>query len=85
MRGRMVLHYQTDQTGQNVLLEGVNENNDTIHVVLKRWEKKYLLPESIWEAGNTTDYSCARRLPSAVDMSLCGSLRFCLCGINSFE
>ncbi len=51
MRDRMVLHYQTDQTGQNVLLEGVNENNDSIHVVLKRLEKKYLLPESILVGG----------------------------------
>ena len=47
----MVLRYQTDQTGQNVLLKGVNENNDSIHVVLKRLEKKYLLPESIFVGG----------------------------------
>ena len=51
MRDRMVLHYQTDQTGQKVLLKGVNENNDSIYVELKRLEKKYLLPESILVGG----------------------------------
>jgi hypothetical protein len=40
-----MLHYETDQTGQNPLLKGVNENNDSIQVVLKRLEKKYFLPE----------------------------------------
>jgi len=51
MRDRMVLHYQTDQTGRDVLLQGVNENNDSIYVVLQRLEKKYLLPESIFVGG----------------------------------
>ena len=51
MRDRMVLHYQADQSGQNVLLKGVNENNDSIYVELERLEKKYLLPESILVGG----------------------------------
>ena len=51
MRDRMVLHYDTDETGKNIVLKGVNENNDSIQVVLRRLEKKYLLPESVFVGG----------------------------------
>ena len=51
MRDRMVLHYETHETGENATLKGVNENNDSIQVVLQRLDKKYLLPETIFVGG----------------------------------
>ena len=45
-RDRMVLHYETMDDGKRVFLSGLNECGDSIHVILDRVDKKYLLPES---------------------------------------
>jgi hypothetical protein len=44
-RDRMILHYKTIDGGRKVLLDGLNEKGDSIHVVLERTDKKYLLQE----------------------------------------
>lgn len=51
MRDRMVLHYEAHDGGKQILLYGVNENNDSLRIVLDRLDKKYLLPESIFMGG----------------------------------
>lgn len=51
MRDRMVLHYETADNGRKVFLNGLNDNGDSIHVVLDRVDKKYLLPESDLAGG----------------------------------
>ncbi|MBE9583114.1 hypothetical protein IM792_01500 [Mucilaginibacter sp. JRF] len=49
-RERLVLHYQT-RDGSRVILQGINENRDSIYVVLDRYERKYELPKSTLSAG----------------------------------
>lgn len=49
-RARMVLHYRTDD-GSRVTLTGINENNDSIYVVLDRVDKQYTLSKSTLVAG----------------------------------
>jgi hypothetical protein len=51
MRDRMVLYYEAIDGGRKVLLDGLNENGDSIHLVLDRVEKKYLLPASVLQGG----------------------------------
>ncbi|GAB4012224.1 hypothetical protein GCM10028808_27710 [Spirosoma migulaei] len=49
-RNRMILHYQTTD-GKRVILTGINENKDSIYVVLDRANRKYALSESTLKAG----------------------------------
>ncbi len=49
-RNRMVLNYHT-KDGSRVILEGINENKDSIYVVLDRYDRKYALPQSTLSAG----------------------------------
>jgi hypothetical protein len=49
-RNRMVLKYTT-QDGSRVWLSGINENQDSIHVVLDRVDRKYALTGSQLVAG----------------------------------
>ena len=48
----MILKYEVSKGGQRVVLSGINENKDSIRVVLDRYNKKYLLPESTLKAGS---------------------------------
>jgi hypothetical protein len=50
-RNRMVLKYDT-QDGSRVVLRGINENNDSIYVVLDKIDRKYVLSESSLKAGS---------------------------------
>ncbi|WP_207512968.1 hypothetical protein [Longitalea luteola] len=50
-RNRMILHYQTSD-GSHVVLTGINENKDSIYVVLDRIDRRYALAESSLQAGN---------------------------------
>lgn len=49
-RNRMVLKYET-QDGSHIILSGVNENKDSIYVVLDRVNRKYALSQSSLQAG----------------------------------
>ena len=49
-RKRMVLHYDT-QDGSQVVLTGLNEYNDSVTIVLNRYDRKYVLPKSSLNAG----------------------------------
>lgn len=49
-RNRMVLHYETTD-GSHVVLRGINENKDSIYVVLDRVNRHYALSESSLQAG----------------------------------
>ncbi len=49
-RNRMVLTYNTTD-GNRVILEGINENQDSIYVVLDRVDRKYALSKSDLVAG----------------------------------
>ena len=49
-RNRMVLTYETTD-GKHVILKGVNEDQDSIHVVLDRVDRKYILSEGNLVAG----------------------------------
>lgn len=49
-RNRMLLHYETTD-GSRVILKGVNENKDSIYVVLDRVNRPYALSESSLQAG----------------------------------
>ena len=49
-RNRMILHYDT-QDGARVVLTGINENKDSIYVVLDRTDRKYALSRSPLQAG----------------------------------
>ncbi len=49
-RKKMILKYDT-QDGNRVILSGINENKDSIYVVLDRSNKKYALTESSLKAG----------------------------------
>ncbi len=50
-RNRMVLNFSTDD-GSRVILSGINENRDSIYVVLDRADKKYTLSRSTLDAGS---------------------------------
>lgn len=50
-RNRMILHYEVLNEGNRVLLSGINESRDSIHVVLDRFVKNYALEESTLKAG----------------------------------
>lgn len=49
-RSRMILNYHTED-GSRVVLIGIDENNDSIYVVLDRIRKNYVLTESSLKAG----------------------------------
>jgi hypothetical protein len=49
-RNRMVLTYETTD-GKHVILKGVNEDQDSIHVVLDRVDRKYILSQGNLLAG----------------------------------
>jgi hypothetical protein len=49
-RNHMLLHYET-RDGLRVILTGVNENKDSIYVVLDRVNRPYALSESSLQAG----------------------------------
>jgi hypothetical protein len=49
-RKRMVLHYET-KDGSQVVLTGLNEYNDSVTIVLNRYNRKYVLPKSTLNAG----------------------------------
>jgi len=51
-RQKMVLHYQIEQKGDRVILNGTNEYRDSVHIVLRRVNKHYALSESTLEAGD---------------------------------
>jgi hypothetical protein len=51
-RDRMVLGYELYDGGRKVMLRGVNENNDSLVVVLDRVDKEPLLPKSSLVGGN---------------------------------
>ncbi|WP_273211712.1 hypothetical protein [Runella zeae] len=50
-RNRMVLKYEILDGGNKVILSGINENKDSITVVLNRYTKNYALSRSTLEAG----------------------------------
>ena len=47
---KMILNYQT-KDGSKIILQGVNDTNDSIYVVLERLNKKFVLEESSIKAG----------------------------------
>ncbi|MET0300165.1 MAG: hypothetical protein ABW036_10400, partial [Flavitalea sp.] len=49
-RKKMILQYKTTD-GSRVVLTGINENSDSVYVVLDRIDKKYALSESPLQAG----------------------------------
>ena len=49
-RNRMVLKYET-QDGAHIVLTGINENKDSVYIVLDRYDRKYTLSESSLQAG----------------------------------
>jgi hypothetical protein len=49
-RDRMVLKFHTED-GKHVILEGVNEDQDSIYVVLEKADRKYVVSESTLVAG----------------------------------
>lgn len=50
-RSKMILKYSTTD-GSRVILSGINENKDSIYVVLDKVAKKYVLPQSTLVAGS---------------------------------
>ena len=49
-RNRMILSYQTTD-GSHVILKGIDQNKDSLYVVLDRVNKNYVLPKSTLDAG----------------------------------
>jgi hypothetical protein len=49
-RNKMILKYSTTD-GSRVILTGINENKDSIYVVLDKVNRKYVLPQSTLSAG----------------------------------
>jgi hypothetical protein len=49
-RNKMILRYQTTD-GSKVILTGLNENRDSLYIVLNRFEKEYHLSKSTLNAG----------------------------------
>lgn len=50
-RNRMVLQYAANDDGSRVVLTGLNENLDSLYIVLDRVDRKYTLTESTLVAG----------------------------------
>lgn len=50
-RNRMVLAYTVQDGGNRVILRGLNEQKDSIYVVLDRYKRNYALSESTLKAG----------------------------------
>lgn len=50
IRKRMVLQYNTSD-GSRIVLNGVDENKDSVYIVLRRIDRKYALSESSLQAG----------------------------------
>jgi len=50
-RNRMVLRYDTIDDGNRVILSGINENKDSVYIVLDRIARNYPLTESSLQAG----------------------------------
>ncbi|MES2520145.1 MAG: hypothetical protein V4585_18655 [Bacteroidota bacterium] len=50
-RKHLILKYTVLDHGNRVLLSGINEKKDSIHVILDRYDKKYALSRSSLEAG----------------------------------
>lgn len=50
-RNRMVLKYDADENGSRVILSGLNEDLDSLYIVLDRVDRRYALTESTLEAG----------------------------------
>lgn len=50
-RNRMILHYTARNGGEEVILRGVNERNDSLYIVLNRYKRTYALSRSTLEAG----------------------------------
>jgi hypothetical protein len=50
-RNRMVLHYDTINNGDRVILSGIDERKDSVYIVLDRVNKNYALTESSLQAG----------------------------------
>lgn len=51
IREKMILHYESNADGSQVVLQGFNENKDSIKVVLERRERNYILTRSTLDAG----------------------------------
>jgi hypothetical protein len=51
-RNRMVLRYDAIDGGNHVILSGVDENKDSVYIVLDRLARHYALTESDLQAGN---------------------------------
>jgi hypothetical protein len=49
-RNRMILNYQTTD-GSHVILKGIDQNKDSLYVVLDRVNRNYILPKSTLDAG----------------------------------
>jgi len=49
-RNRMVFKYET-RDGSHIILTGVNENSDSLYIILDRADRKYALAESGLQAG----------------------------------
>lgn len=50
IRKRMILQYNTSD-GSRIVLNGVDENKDSVYIVLRRIDRKYALSESSLQAG----------------------------------
>ncbi len=50
-RKRMVLHYSTADNGNTITLKGLDENQDSVEIALKRIDRKYALTPSTLDAG----------------------------------
>lgn len=50
-RKKMILHYDSNADGSEVTLAGLNENRDSIRVVLERRDRHYILTRSTLDAG----------------------------------
>lgn len=50
-RNRMVLHYDTIDNGNQVILSGINEKKDSVYMVLTRIDRNFALTESGPQAG----------------------------------
>ncbi|HEY4334441.1 MAG TPA: hypothetical protein VGM89_01050 [Puia sp.] len=50
-RNRMILRYDTIDNGNRVILSGINENKDSVYIVLDRIARNYTLTESSLQAG----------------------------------
>jgi len=51
-RKRMILQYDTGGDGSRIILSGINENKDSVFIVLDRINRNYALSQSSLQAGN---------------------------------